>query len=146
MRILLFVALGGALGSLARYLVGGWAYSLTNTSTFPIGTLVVNLAGCFVIGLLSGLGETHKFLTPQMRALLIVGVLGGFTTFSAFGNETFTLLRNGQMALALVNVGLQLVIGLLAVGAGYALSRVFWPLSFFTPFRLNKEKRRTITA
>ncbi|MSP78872.1 MAG: fluoride efflux transporter CrcB [Dehalococcoidia bacterium] len=125
MLVIIFIAIGGALGSVSRYLVGGWAYNLTGNPTFPIGTLAVNLIGCFLIGLLSGLGEANKFLTPQMRALLIVGFLGGFTTFSSFGNETLVLLRNGQMLSALLNVGVQVVVGLLAVAGGYVIARAF---------------------
>lgn len=122
MLTLLFVALGGAAGSISRYALGGWTQTVAGTS-FPIGTLVVNLLGCLVIGVLVGLGETHKFLTPHTRALLVVGFLGGFTTFSSFGYETFALLRDGRMAWALSNVGVQVAVGLLAVAAGYTAAR-----------------------
>ncbi len=125
MFVLALVAMGGALGSMSRYLINVWWSNMAKTYSLPMGTITVNLVGCFVIGLLSGLGETHKFLTPQTRGFFIVGLLGGFTTFSAFGNDTFILMRNGQFAWALLNIGIQVIIGLMAVAAGYAASRVF---------------------
>ena|SRR5689334_552038 len=106
----LLVGVGGFLGSIARYGVG--------MAVGSHGTLVVNVAGCFVIGLLAGRGG---FSTPA-RAFLFVGVLGGFTTFSAFGLETFQLLRAGQWPTAALSLGAQLVLGLGAVWAGFFLA------------------------
>src|SRR5262245_18352375 len=93
---LLLVGLGGALGSLLRYGVGGAIGRLKGGSTFPIETLLINVSGCLVIGLLAGLGEARGALSAPARAFLLVGLLGGFTTFSAFGYETLQLLRGGQ--------------------------------------------------
>lgn len=118
---LVWVALGGALGAVSRYLVSGWAHQWVQT-TFPIGTLTVNILGCGLIGFLTGLSETREWLSPELRLLLLVGVLGGFTTFSTFGFETFSMLRDGEWTRALVNVGLQMVLGLLAVWLGVMLA------------------------
>src|SRR5262245_16584442 len=118
------VAVGGAVGSVSRYLMTKW-FSNHASSTMPFGTIAVNLLGCFVIGLIAGHGETHKFLTPNARGFLIVGILGGFTTFSAFGNDTFILFRNEQVGWALLNVGIQVVIGILTVAVGYLVAKAF---------------------
>jgi len=123
--VALLVAIGGAAGSLSRYYLGGWAYNLAGSLTFPAGTLAVNVLGCLAIGFLSGIAEVRHIMTPQTRGLLVIGFLGGFTTFSAFGNETFALVRDGHFLPALANIALQVVLGLGAVWAGYALSHTF---------------------
>lgn len=92
----IFVALGGALGSVFRYLLAAWTQSASKSIDFPYGTLVVNLFGCFVIGFLAQLAESRGVFTPQSRAFVFIGMLGGFTTFSSFGNETVNLLRDGE--------------------------------------------------
>jgi len=84
----LLVGLGGALGSIARYLASGWAQAAAKNGLFPYGTLAVNLLGCLVIGFLAQLSESRGVFIPEARALVFVGILGGFTTFSTFGNET----------------------------------------------------------
>src|SRR5512145_1925917 len=99
-----YVALGGALGSVSRYLLGTWTQSLSKSIDFPYGTLTVNLIGCFLIGLLSQLAES--------RAFVFIGILGGFTTFSSFGNETMNLLRDGETFNALANIGANVILGL----------------------------------
>jgi CrcB protein len=91
---LLALALAGAIGTLARYWLTGLVHRF-GKETFPLGTLVVNLLGCFLIGIVMYLVREHESLTPEMRVVLIVGLLGGFTTFSAFGYETLELLRGG---------------------------------------------------
>src|SRR6188474_3668557 len=93
---ILYAALGGALGSVSRYLLGIWIQTLSKSLDFPYGTLAVNLIGCFVIGFLSQLAETRGAFTPESRALIFIGLLGGFTTFSAFGNDTINLFRDGE--------------------------------------------------
>ena len=115
----LLVGAGGFLGAIARYGLGGLVQDRAG-ATFPLGTLVVNVVGCFVIGLVSELAETRGFLTPESRAFLVIGVLGGFTTFSAFGNETLNLLRERDLALAGANVLLNVVLALGAVWLGRA--------------------------
>ncbi|HKQ98102.1 MAG TPA: fluoride efflux transporter CrcB [Candidatus Polarisedimenticolia bacterium] len=118
---LILVGLGGAFGAVARYLLSGFVQARAGGS-FPWGTLVVNVSGCFVMGLLAGLGEARGLMTPQMRALLVVGVLGGYTTFSAFGNETVGLAIERDLPGATMNVVLSVVLGVAAVWAGRALA------------------------
>ncbi|NUM55585.1 MAG: fluoride efflux transporter CrcB [Candidatus Hydrogenedentes bacterium] len=119
----LLVGIGGFAGSVFRYWVSGWVQSLVSQSWRPVGTFAVNVIGCFLIGLLLGLAEFRQVLKPEARLLLIVGVLGGFTTFSTFGYETYALARDREFAAALVNIGAQVVFGLAAVWAGYTLAR-----------------------
>ena len=97
---ILFVGLGGFAGAVARYLLGGWVLHQTLSAKFPWSTFAVNLLGCLIIGLLSGLAERLDWFSPSMRLLLLTGLLGGFTTFSAFGLETVHLLRRGELWIA----------------------------------------------
>ncbi len=120
---LLLVGLGGFAGSILRYGAGEWLQRLLGDSAFPFGTLFVNAAGCLTIGILAGLSESRDLLTEDARNFLYVGVLGGFTTFSAFGYQTLTLMRDGHTAMALANVGLQLALGLSAAAGGYLAAR-----------------------
>jgi CrcB protein len=122
-RVLL-VGAGGFLGSALRYLVGIWVGRLKAGWPFPIETLLINVAGCVVLGFLAGLGESRGMFSPPTRAFLFIGVLGGFTTFSTFGHETFQLLRAAQMPTAIASVALQLGLGLGGVWAGHELSRL----------------------
>ncbi|HMM99893.1 MAG TPA: fluoride efflux transporter CrcB [Anaerolineales bacterium] len=120
------VALGGAAGSVSRYLLGVWIQSVSQSLGFPFGTLAVNLVGCFVIGLLSQLTESRGVFTPETRGLVFIGVLGGFTTFSSFGNDTMNLFRAGQTVNALVNVGANVILGLALVWLGRAVAFWIW--------------------
>ena len=117
---LIAVGLGGALGAMARYLAGQLAQRLFGAG-FPWGTLTVNISGCFLIGLACGLLQTAE--ASPSRLFIVVGVLGGFTTFSAFGYETISLLKENSAGLAGANVGLQIAAGLSAVWLGQALSK-----------------------
>ena len=123
---ILVVALGGALGSVSRYLLGTWAQTISRSIDFPYGTLTVNLIGCFVIGFLSQLAETRGAFTSESRLLIFIGVLGGFTTFSSFGNDTINLLRDGEAFNALVNVGANVILGLFLVWLGRAAAYSIW--------------------
>jgi CrcB protein len=117
----LWVALGGAIGSAARYACSGLAVRWLGTA-FPWGTFFVNATGSFAIGVLAALA-THgerPLIGADARAFLIVGVLGGFTTFSSFSLETLTLARGGQLGAAGANVLLSLVVCLVAVWLGFA--------------------------
>ena len=115
------VAVGGALGSVARHAVNV-AVARYAAHASLLSTGLVNVAGCFVIGLLAGAAATGRLpLSTTSRALLFVGLLGGFTTFSSLGLDTLTLVRSGRGGLALGNVAAQLLLGLPAVFAGYAL-------------------------
>lgn len=117
----LFIAAGGALGSVLRYAVHGWVQRLAG-HTFPIGTLVVNVVGCLLIGLVAGLASGTIALREPYRLGLVVGVLGGFTTFSTYGLETLSLAESGHLRFAVFNVLLSNVIGLLAVWFGTLLA------------------------
>ncbi len=123
MQRLLVVGLGGFLGTVVRYALGGLVVRWKGSATVPVETLLVNVLGCLAIGFLSGLAETRGILAGATRAFLFIGVLGGFTTFSSFGYETFQMLRDGQTAAAATNAGLQLALGLGAVWAGDAAAR-----------------------
>jgi fluoride exporter len=121
-RAALLVALGGALGSVMRWLVSGWVQRLSPTSTFPWGTLTVNAVGSFAIGALLTLSLERALVSPQSRLFLVTGVLGGFTTFSAFSWESLALVRDAQWPAALGYVFGSLAVGLLAAFAGAALA------------------------
>ena len=118
--------IGGFLGSILRYSVSGFVQDVSRSIHFPYGTLAVNLIGCFAIGLLSHLAETRGFFTAETRTMVFVGVLGGFTTFSAFGNETINLWREGESGLALINIAAHLVLCLGAVWLSRALAYQVW--------------------
>ena len=124
MRAALSVALGGALGSLARYFVTEAVTSLAGAA-FPWGTVLVNVTGCALIGALAGASALlPKSMPPSfVREFLIIGICGGYTTFSAFSLQTFQLLQTGHAARALANVGLSVVLCLAATAGGYALAR-----------------------
>ena len=119
---LLYVGLGGALGAMSRHLLGGWVLHHTAQGRFPAGTFVVNVLGCLVIGALAGLAERHAMFSPSMRVFLFTGVLGGFTTFSAFGLETLYLLRRGETGVAAAYVAGSVLLGLAAVWIGFRLA------------------------
>lgn len=118
MKALLLVGLGGGLGAVARYKLGGWVLHQTSDWRFPFSTFVVNVGGCLVAGVLAGLAEKHGLFTEEWRLFLFTGLLGGFTTFSAFGLETVTLLRRGDSGIAAGYVGLSLLCGTLALWLG----------------------------
>jgi len=119
----LYISAGAILGANLRFLVGVWA-SQQFGSGFPYGTLIVNVAGCFIIGLFYGLGETRITITPELRLFVAIGFLGAFTTFSSFGNETINLIRSGDLWLALINVAGNNLLGLVAVFGGVTLARL----------------------
>jgi CrcB protein len=123
MTAILLVALGGAVGSVARYKLSGWMLHHTLDWRFPAGTFTVNVAGCLLAGVLAGLAEKHELLSADARLLLFTGLLGGFTTFSAFGLETMYLLRKGELLVAGSNVALSVAAGLLALWLGLGVAR-----------------------
>jgi len=118
---LLVIAIGGALGSVARYLFSSAVLRATG-SLFPVGTFAVNVVGCFVFGAIAGASEQRVQLTPELRLFLLVGVLGGFTTFSSYAFESFSLIRDGQFAGAAINVVGQVVAGLAGLWVGYVIT------------------------
>ena len=123
---ILLVGLGGFIGSVLRYLASGLAQQLSKSINFPYGTLTVNLLGCFVIGFLSQLAEARGLFSTEARLVVFIGILGGFTTFSSFGNETFNLARDGQFLPSLMNIGLNVVFGLLLVWVGRSTAHLIW--------------------
>jgi CrcB protein len=118
--------IGGFAGSALRYVVGGLVQNWSGSIRFPFGTLAVNLAGCLAIGFLSQIAETRGFFSAEARTLIFIGVLGGFTTFSAFGNETINLWREGQTTLAATNIGAHLVLCLGAVWLSRIVAFQVW--------------------
>lgn len=116
---LLIVGAGGFLGACTRYLLGGWLLHHAVNSKFPWSTFAVNVLGCLVIGLLSGAAERFDAFGPQARLFLFTGLLGGFTTFSAFGLETFILLRRGEWLIAGFYAAASVAVCLFAVWAGF---------------------------
>jgi CrcB protein len=122
MKNILLVALGGAVGSVARYKLSGLVLHHTADWRFPAGTFAVNVLGCLIAGVLAGLAEKHGLLSAETRLLLFTGLLGGFTTFSAFGLETMVLLRRGETMVAGANIVLSVAAGLLALWLGLTLA------------------------
>ena len=120
MKSILFVALGGALGSVARFKLSGWVLDHAANWRFPLGTFVVNVLGCLVIGILAGLAVKDGVFSTEARVFLFTGIVGGFTTFSAFELETFQLLRRGEFLVAGSNVVLSIVLGLVALWIGFS--------------------------
>ena len=118
----ILIALGGSIGTLFRYWLAGLV-SRQRGETFPWGTMTVNLVGCFLAGAVFYLAEERFMMSPNVRAAILIGLLGGFTTFSAYGLQTFALLRDGEFGWAALNVGASNILGLLMVWAGYALSQ-----------------------
>lgn len=122
--ILLAIAVGGGTGALLRHWVNHMIQSRYGAD-FPLGIFLVNAIGCLTIGIVAGLiASARVHIGEAGRAFIVVGILGGFTTFSSFGLDTFTLARGGQLGAAAFNAVGQLVAGLLAVWAGYALAHI----------------------
>ena len=119
----MLVAAGGAVGSLARWKLSALVMQQTPDWRFPAGTFVVNVAGCLVAGGLAALAERHALFTPEVRLLVFTGLLGGFTTFSAFGLETVHLVERGEPAIAVANVLLSVAVGVGALWGAHVLMR-----------------------
>lgn len=122
MESIFFVALGGGAGSVARYLVSIWAAGRLGAD-FPYGTLIVNVVGCYIIGLFMVLATERMVLPNYWRLLVASGFLGGLTTFSSFSYETLKLVQDGAWPEAGVNIASNLVVGLLATWLGIATAR-----------------------
>lgn len=121
-KSILLVALGGAIGSVARFKLSGWVLHQAPGWRFPAGTLAVNVIGCFIAGLLAGVAVKQEVFTPEARVFLFTGLLGGFTTFSAFGLETLLLLKRGEAGVAIANVVASIAAGLLVAWLGYQMT------------------------
>lgn len=123
MQKVMLIGLAGLVGTLGRYALSG-VIARRFGETFPAGTLVVNVAGCFLAGLLFYLLQERNLVGPTARTVVMIGFLGGFTTFSSFGLQTFTLLREGEFWFATVNIVGSNLLGLLMVWAGYTLGKL----------------------
>ncbi len=123
MQRILFIGIAGLVGTLARYGLSG-IIARRFGETFPTGTLVVNVSGCFLAGVLVYLLQERFMVNPEIRIAAMIGFLGGFTTFSSYGLQTFTLLQDGEFAFAALNVIASNVLGLLTVWAGYTLAKL----------------------
>jgi CrcB protein len=118
---LLLIAIGGALGSVARYLLSSFVLRASG-SLLGVGTFAVNVVGCVVFGVIAGLAERRFVFGADARAFLLIGLLGGFTTFSSFAFESVQLLRDGQFLAATVNIVGQVVAGLVGLWMAFAIS------------------------
>lgn len=126
MARVLIIGCGGFIGAVLRYFISGVIQNISNSVSFPFGTLGVNLIGCYLIGLFTYLAEAHNVLNAEMRLFLLIGILGAFTTYSTFGNETLDILHNREILLAISNILLHVVLGLLAVWLGRITVFYIW--------------------
>ena len=117
---IIYLAVGGITGTFARYFLAGAVYDVMGTR-FPYGTLLVNLSGCFIIGVLTSLSESKFVLNPDMKVLLMIGFCGAFTTFSTFMLETSNLIRDGETLRAFLNVLASVVVGFIVFRIGVVL-------------------------
>jgi len=126
---LVLIAVGGALGSVLRYLIQGWTQALTGkgaVGTFPLGTLLVNVTGCLAIGFLFTLFTGPYVVREEYRVGILVGILGGYTTFSSFALETLNLTGAGQPLWAILNITASVIVGLLACWLGMIVARALY--------------------
>jgi CrcB protein len=121
---ILMIGMGGFAGSICRYITGELSNKIFHEPFIPYGTMIVNIAGCFFIGFLGSLFETRQVFTAEIRALILVGFLGGFTTFSTFGYEIFIIAKNGQFAAALTHLLAHLIVGFGAVWLGFYMYKL----------------------
>lgn len=122
---ILFIGFGGFIGAIARYYLGNFVQDYFNIHNFPIGILFVNILGCFLIGLLTGIIDNIDSISGNLKSLLFIGILGSFTTFSTFSQDTLKLLMNGEILSALINVTISVFFGLLFVWIGYKIPQLF---------------------
>jgi len=121
-RTLVLIALGGGIGSILRYLTSVMVQKYY-ASIFPLATLITNVLGCFLIGLIVGLLEKNQMTNSDLKWFLITGFCGGYTTFSAFGYENISLLQSNNSGLAFVYIGVSIITGLFAVWLGLFLTK-----------------------
>ena len=120
---LVLVALGGGIGSALRYLSSWWLLKQFSY-TFPLGTFIVNITGCLIVGFLMGLSIRYRILTDELKFLLIVGFCGGYTTFSTFSSESIELFKTGHYWILTFYIAGSILFGLMAVWSGNVLSRI----------------------
>jgi len=121
MKELIYIFIGGGLGSIVRYILGRWVNAFHN-SNFPFGTLTINIIACFVLGFIIGLADHKQLLSPASRLFWAVGFCGGFSTFSAFSSETLTLIQQGQNSTMLLYIILSVVVCLIATLGGLLIA------------------------
>lgn len=121
---LILVAMGGAIGSMARFGVSSLVVKQVNPVNFPWGTFSVNVLGCMLAGVFLLVAESMQSISHDARLFIVTGLLGGFTTFSAFGIETLGLLRRGEMLIAISYASLSIILGVLAMWLSYSLLKV----------------------
>ncbi|ATW25230.1 fluoride efflux transporter CrcB [Candidatus Formimonas warabiya] len=122
--IYLYIAAGGAFGAVTRYLISTWIYNKSE-QVFPYGTFVVNLTGCFLLGLFYTLSLEKSVINAQFRTMITVGFIGAYTTFSTFSLETINLIKEGSMGTALLYVGSSVILGLFSVWLGIGAANFF---------------------
>jgi len=120
------IGIGGFIGAILRFLISGYVQDFSKSASFPYGTLAVNVIGSFMIGFLYYFIESRGSLMPEMRALLLIGILGAFTTFSTFSLETLNFMLRDEFCLALANLSANFIIGIFAVWAGRILPVLIW--------------------
>ncbi|MDH3974780.1 MAG: fluoride efflux transporter CrcB [Deltaproteobacteria bacterium] len=125
MQQLLYIGIAGFFGALARYLLSGWTTSVVD-GRFPLGTMTVNVLGSLFLGFLYTLSVERLVLPPELKVALTVGFLGAFTTFSTFSLETYNLIREGSIFLSIVNIILNMSLGLAAVIAGVSAAKILY--------------------
>ena len=123
---LILVAMGGAIGSMARYGISSLVVKQVNPVNFPWGTFSVNILGCMLAGVFLLVAESIQSISQEARLFVVTGLLGGFTTFSAFGIETLGLLRRGEMLIAISYASLSIIVGVLAMWLSYSLLKVMF--------------------
>ena len=121
MGTFLFIGMGGFLGAIMRYALSDYVQNWSKIGQFPLGTLVVNLLGCLLIGALAQLAEARDIFTPETSSLVFLGFLGAFTTFSTFSSDSFNLISSGNNLLFYLNIGASVIFGLGAVWLGRAI-------------------------
>jgi len=119
---ILMIGSGGFIGAVSRYLLSGLIYRLSGGHAFPFGTMFVNVLGCFLVGYLDGVIETRQLFNEQFRLFLFVGILGGFTTFSAFSQESISLIKGPQSLTGVIYIFITIILCLLAAWAGHHLT------------------------
>jgi len=117
LRLIFVIGTGSFAGGVARFLLSRFIHSQADTG-FPLGTMIVNITGCLLIGMFYGISERSDFFSPEMRMFLTVGFCGGFTTFSTFAGENIALLKDGNFLYFLLYTGLSVFLGILAVYLG----------------------------
>jgi len=125
MQQIIYIGIAGFFGAITRYLLSGWTTSLVD-GRFPLGTMTVNVLGSLFLGFLYTLSVERLVLSPELKIALTVGFLGAFTTFSTFSLETYNLIREGSISLSIVNILLNMSLGLVAVIAGVSAAKILY--------------------